>query len=188
VISHRDTTISSARRERFLHYNYPLEQLARSASTRFQLGFARMTMHLMPDLQDVVLEATPQGLKIFGAHELALAPVALAMRQIHGSDVQFDEPTVRLFYGDVIHEPIMWLRLALDGAYTERVIRDLVARSAEIDVVDWMGEPAIVRARAPLRRLLGYPSTLARLSDNAADLRMGLSHYAPIPPDPGKAA
>lgn len=188
MTSHRDATVDGARPERFPYSNYPIEQLARGANTRFQLGFARLTIHCLPDLEDVRVEATPQGLRIFGAHEPALAPAGLAIREMHASGVEFDQPTVRLFYGNVIHEPIMWLRVALDGAYIERAIQDLVARDAEVDEVEWMAEPAVVRARAPLRQLIGYPRALAGLSDDTADLRMGLSHYAPIRPDPEEAA
>lgn len=39
-----------------MYRDYPLEQLARSISTRFQMGFARMTMHLLPEFKEVVLE------------------------------------------------------------------------------------------------------------------------------------
>ena len=54
-----------------MYYEYPIEQFARSARTQFQLGFARMTMKLMPDFDDVVLEPSAQGLKILGASEMA---------------------------------------------------------------------------------------------------------------------
>ena len=51
-------------------YDYPIEQLARSARSRFQMGFARMTMHLLPEFKDIVLEPGAKGLKILGApHE-----------------------------------------------------------------------------------------------------------------------
>jgi hypothetical protein len=188
VTSHLDATIGGARPDRFLYYNYPIEQLARSARTRFQLGFARMTISLLPDLEDVIFEATPLGLNIFGAHETALHPAEAAIRELHGSDVAFDEPAMRLFHGEVVHEPIMWLRVHTGGTCTEAVIQDLVGRGAEIEEVDWMARPPLIRARAPLRKLLGYARTLADLSHSSADLRMGLSHYAPMPPPPGKAA
>jgi hypothetical protein len=37
-----------------MDYRYPIEQLARDTRTSFQMGFAGMTMHLMPELEDVV--------------------------------------------------------------------------------------------------------------------------------------
>ena len=43
------------------HAPYPIEQLARSAHTQFQIGFAKMTMRLMPAFDDVALEPTAEG-------------------------------------------------------------------------------------------------------------------------------
>ena len=95
---------------------------------------------------------------------------------------------MRLLYGEVVQEPIMWVHAATERNYTETVIHDLVTRGAEIEEVDWMAPLPVVRARAALRQLLGHPQTLAALSQNTAELRMWLSHYAPVPPSPGKAA
>jgi translation elongation factor EF-G len=67
-------------------------------------------------------------------------------------------------------------------------VQDLVGRGAFIEEVDWMAPQPVVRAKAPLRLLLGYPQSLATLTQNTAELRMWLSHYAPIPPEPGEAA
>ena len=79
-----------------VYYQYPIEQVARSARSRFQMGFARMTMHLLPEFEDIVLEPSAQGLKILGANELALATPGEAIRQIHQDDVELQEPRVRL--------------------------------------------------------------------------------------------
>jgi len=168
--------------------NYPIEQLARSTSTRFQVGFARMTMHLLPEFDGVVLEPSERGLKLVGTDETALAIPLDVIRQIHAGDVTFDAPQVRLIYGDVIQEPIMWVRASVGRNYVEDVIQDLVLRAAEIEEVDWLVVLPVVRARVPLRQLLGYSQALAALSHDTAELRMWLSHYAPVPPDPGKAA
>ena len=171
-----------------MYHEYPIEQLARSTSTRFQMGFARMTMHLLPEFKDTALEPSERGLKILATNETALALPGEVIRQIHAEDVEIEEPQVRLLYGDVVQEPIMWVRAGAERNYTEAVIHDLVTRGAEIEEVDWMAPLPVVRARAPLRQLLGYPQTLAALSENTAELRMWLSHYAPVPPGPGKAA
>ena len=171
-----------------MNHEYPIEQLARSTSTRFQMGFARMTMHLLPEFKEAALEPSDRGLKILATNEAALALPGEVIRQIHSEDVAIEEPQVRLLYGDVIQEPIMWVRAGTERNYTEAVIHDLVTRGAEIEEVDWMAPLPVVRARAPLRQLLGYPQTLAALSQNTAELHMWLSHYAPVPPGPGKAA
>jgi len=170
------------------HPAYPLEQVARSRSTRFQIGFARMTMHLLPRFENVLLEASEKGLRIYAASELALALPGEVMRRIHADDVDISEPQARLSYGTVVQEPIMWMRAAVPRTYCEPVVHHLIARGAAIDEVDWRAHSPVVRAKAPLRQLLGYPQSLEVLTGGAAQLEMGLSHYAPVPPEPGAAA
>jgi hypothetical protein len=171
-----------------MRHDYPIEQLARSTSTRFQMGFARMTMRLLPELEEVALEPSSEGLKILAANEAALAPPGELIRRIHAQHVEFDDPQVRLLYAGSLREPIMWVRAAVDRVRTESVIQDLVRRDADIDEVDWMAASPVVRARAPLRQLLGYRQSLTALAGKTAELRMWLSHWAPIPPGPGEAA
>jgi hypothetical protein len=168
-----------------MHYGYPIEQLARSAKSRFQMGFARMTLHLLPDFEDIVFEPSAQGLKILGANEIALANPGEVIRQIHKDDVELKAPRVRLLYDTTVREPVMWVRAAMPYRYAESVVQDLVSRGADIEEVDWMLPDPVVRAKAPLRLLLGYPQALATLSRNTADLRMWLSHYAPVRPEFG---
>jgi translation elongation factor EF-G len=152
------------------------------------MGFARMTMHLLPTFEDVVLEPLERGLKLVATDETALAVPRDVIRQIHAGDVKFEAPQVRFLYGDVIQEPIMWVRVSVRRTYVEDVIQDLVLRGGEIEEVDWLAAPPVVRARVRLQRLLGYPQALAALSHGTSELRMWLSHYAPVPPDPGNAA
>jgi hypothetical protein len=45
---------------------YPIEQVARSERSRFQIGFARLTMHMLPDLKDAAYETSSEGLRILG--------------------------------------------------------------------------------------------------------------------------
>jgi hypothetical protein len=171
-----------------MYDEYPIEQLARSTITRFQMGFARMTMHLLPEFEEVVLEPSERGLKVIATDETALAMPRDVIRQIHAGDVKFEAPQVRLLYGDVAQEPIMWVRASVGRTHVENVIQDLVVRGGEIEEVDWLAGPPVVRARVPLRQLLGYPDALAALSHDTAELRMWLSHHAPVPPEPGNAA
>ncbi len=167
---------------------YPIELLARSRSTRFQMGFARMTMHLAPALKDVAFEASDEGLRILAASEMELALPGEVVRQIHGDDVELGVPQVRYLPGEPLQEPVMWARVTVLRQHTEPALHDLITRSAVIDEVDWSACRPTIRARAPLRALLGYPKALAVLTRGTADLSMWLSHYAPVPPDPGKAA
>jgi hypothetical protein len=120
----------------FMYYDYPIEQLARSATTQFQTGFARMTVHLIPEFHDAVLEPSAEGLKILGASEVALTMPGKIIRQIHADDVQLNEPRVRLVYDKELREPVMWARASVEYDYAEAVVQDLVGRGAEIREVD----------------------------------------------------
>ena len=100
---------------RVTSHAYPIEQLARSTETRFQMGFARMTMHLLPNFKEVALEPSTHGLRILASNESALVRPVEVIRQIH-AQVEFGEPQVRLLYGRVVEEPVMWVRAATERA------------------------------------------------------------------------
>jgi hypothetical protein len=164
-----------------MNERYPIEQLARSARTRFQTGFAHMTMQRMPPFEGAALEPAAHGLRILGINEMALVAPRDFIRHMHEHEVLLDEPTVRdVRYGRELWEPVMCVRVSIDAAHAEAAIHDLVARRSSIDCVDWLHNPVVIHAQAPLRTLLGYPDALAQRSEHTADLKMWLSHYAPI--------
>jgi hypothetical protein len=167
-----------------MYYEYPIEQLAQSARTRFQMGFARMTMHLMPKFDDILLEPSEQGLMIFGTSEMALLSPGEVIRQIHVDEVKLEEPRVRLLHGTDVREPVMWVHACVGHRYAEAVVQELITRDAAIESVDWVLSKPSILAKAPLRCLLGYPQTLVKLSQDTADLKMWLSHYAVVPSGP----
>jgi predicted membrane GTPase involved in stress response len=188
VITRFDPGATAAAAYELRHPEYPIEQLARSRSTRFQRGFARMSMHLAPELQDVLFDAGDDGLRILAASELALALPVEVIRQMHAGEVEFGEPQVRLLHGTSVQEPVMGLRAAVPRPQTEAALHELITRGACIEEVDWFACKPTIRACAPLRMLLGYPKTLLALTRGQADLSMWLMHYAPVPPDPRKAS
>ena len=106
------------------------------------------------------------------------------IRHIHEHEVELKEPRVRLLYDAVVRKPIMWVHATVGDTDTEAVVRDLVARDARIESVDWRHPQILVRAQAPLRNLLGYSQALSTLSKDVTDLKMWLSHYAALPPGP----
>jgi len=170
-----------------MRQEYPVEQLARSKRSRFQLAFARMTMRLLPEFKEALLEPSHDGLKILATSEQALTLPGEVIRELHADGVEFEEPQVRLLHGEQPQQPIMWVRVATDRIHTEDVVQSLIRRGAQFDEVDWLLARPVVRARAPLRALLGYPDELAALTQDSADLRMWLSHYESLPP-PGNVA
>ena len=164
-----------------MYYDYPIEQLARSSTTRFQMGFARLTMHLMPQLEDVALEPSTQGLKILAANEMALQAPCEIICQIHVRDVELRRPRVRLRYDTAVREPIMWVRAAVDARCAEQVLQDLIARNAEIEEVDWREPVTIVRAKAPPARLSAGVVSTRETHAGAEDVAESLPERTPGP-------
>lgn len=134
-----------------------------------------------------MLEPSEKGLIILASNEEALAPPRDVIRQIHDADVEISEPRVRFRYCEAIQEPIMWVRAQSECTFTEAVLHELITREAQIEQVEGLAALPVVRTRAPLRRLLRCSNALAPLSRDTAKLRTWFSHYAPLPPDPGKA-
>ena len=162
-----------------MHDDYPIEQVVRHARSRFQIGFARLTMHMLPDLDDVAYEPSFEGLRILGASELALETPGDIVRQIHAGEVEFEAPRVRLAYHGQVYEPVMGVRASIGEADVAPVVEDLLERGAKLEEIDRRHGRATVRATGRLRVLLGYPRALAHFSDDGTDLAMWLSHYAP---------
>jgi predicted membrane GTPase involved in stress response len=157
--------------------SYPVEQIARHVRTRFQIGFARLTTRMLPDLDDVAYEASGEGLRILGASELALKTPGEIVRQIHGDDVVLEAPRVRLAYRGRACEPVMGMRASVSEAHAPRVVQDLLDRGASIEEIAFAHGRCTVRALGRLRLLLGFPDALMHLSDDTSDLVMWLSHY-----------
>jgi len=157
--------------------SYPIEQIARNVRTRFQIGFARLTMQMLPDLDDVAYEASGEGLRMLGASELALKIPGEIVRQMHGDDVVLEAPRVRLAYRGRVCEPLMGVRATMSEAHAPRVVQDLLDRGVRIEEIAYAHGRCTVRALGRLRLLLGYPGALMHLSDETSELVMWLSHY-----------
>jgi predicted membrane GTPase involved in stress response len=174
-------TRTLGRETRALVYDdYPVEQVARSRRARFQLGFARLTMHLLPSIDGVAYEPSSEGLRILATDETALGVPGEIVRQIHDDDVELDAPRVRLTMRGRPCEPVMNVRLTVPEERAAAVVADLAGRDARIDEIDCVHGRATVRAVGPLRNLLGYPEALVHLGGRPEELAMWLSHYTPV--------
>ncbi|MGE5524272.1 MAG: hypothetical protein ACM3SS_11185 [Rhodospirillaceae bacterium] len=173
-----------------MYYRYPIERIATTPHTRFQTGFARMAMYLMPELSDVVYEATILGLRILGSDESALVKPSNILQQIYGNEITLTKPRVRMLRdAQGVKEPIMNVRISAPPSTEDGILVDLYRRSAVIQERDRQPAAVVVRAQAPLRAILGYHATLSALTEGRAELWTWLSHYErlPDPPDGGAA-
>lgn len=172
-----------------MHYQFPIEQIATTSQTRFQSGFARMAMYLLPKLDDVTYEPTSVGLRILGSDESALVIPAEILTQIYGEEIRLSKPRIRMVRDtDGVKEPVMNIRVSAPVSVKDRVLDDLSKRQSSIQEVDQQPESVVIRGQAPLRALLGYRQVLAGMTANTANLWVWLSHYARVSPPDGDAA
>ena len=174
-----------------VHSEFPLERLAQLASNPFQIGFARQVMRMLDPSHLIAYEAAQDGLLMRAQNEEALArPVAL-LRDVYGDDLVLLPPQVRyMSLGNRPYEPIMLLRVRTAPRHLDAVREDLVAREATLLEEHARPSVCVLRAEAPLRKLLGYGEALAKLSEGAALHWIWLDRYAPMtsPPPDGQAA
>ena len=170
-----------------MHFQYPLETLARRREAASQLAFAREATHALPDSDEVLFEPIDRGLAIFAANESALARPVAVLRDIYGERIEVRRPKVRYMPGDPPHEPVMHVRIASRREWAGPVLRELRLRGATVIEECIRPRIAIVRAEAPLAQLLGLPARIDAITGGEAECAIRLVRYAPLPPD-GEAA
>ena len=173
-----------------MHENYPLERHCSRRGEPFQFGFARKAMQVLPQDEETAFEPGPRGLLILAETEMALERAAKRLAEVYGDSVRIGPPTVRYRHGARTEEPHMGLRVLCAPEHYEAVRQDLRMRHATILDAEVNRNFGIVRARAPLAALLGYPGKLAQLTCGHGQLVMWLSHYEVLedPPPAGSAA
>lgn len=161
-----------------IHSEFPIEQLAQLASSAFQIGFARQVMSMLSTSDLVAYEATHGGLYIRAQNEETLArPVAL-LRDLYREELVLQPLRIRyMSLGNRPYEPLMLLRVRVPPRYRETVRDDLLEREALLLEEHVRSSVSVLRAEAPLRRLLGYGADLATLTDRQALYWIWLDRY-----------
>jgi len=160
-----------------MFYQLPLERLARHRGSRPQLDFAREALLALHESDDARYEATERGLEMYAAHEEALAQPVAVLHDRFGDLVDIRPPRVRCLPGHPLQQPVMALRVIVRREHSLAAIHELRARNARIEEECQRGRTVIIRARAPLRDLLGLGERLATLTGGTAQHAMRLSHY-----------
>ena len=148
-----------------VYSEFPVEQLARLASSPFQIGFARQAMRTLAPSDTLAFEATQEGLLMRAQNEDALTkPIALLLG-LYRDNLVLPPPRVRyLSLGDRPYEPIMLLRVRTAPRHWAVVHDDAVAflrETSDERVLVLVARGAWPGAHLP-RRLLaeGGPQTL----------------------------
>ncbi|MBL0141856.1 MAG: hypothetical protein IPP91_07235 [Betaproteobacteria bacterium] len=162
-----------------MHFQLPLERMARHRNRASQLVFAREALTSLDETDDSRFEPTPRGLAMFAAHEDSLERPVAVLLQRYGEAVEIRPPRVRCLPGHPLQEPVMALRVTVRREYSLSVLQELRHRDVRLEEECIRGQAVVLRARAPLRVLLGLGERLAALSRGTAQHAMRLSHYAP---------
>ena len=145
-----------------VYSEFPVEQLARLASSPFQIGFARQAMRTLAPSDFIAFEATQDGLLMRAQNEDALAKPLTLLRDLYRDNLV-------LRHWAVVHD-------------------DLASREATLLEEHVRPSVCVLRAEAPLRKLLGYGEALAKLSGGTALHWIWLDRYVPMDDPPGGRA
>lgn len=162
-----------------MHFQYPLETLARRRARVAQLDFARKARGLLEDSDDALFQPTDRGLVILAAHEEALEAPRRLLQDLFGDEVEVRRPRVRRLPGEPSCEPVMHVRVTARREHAPALVAELRRRGARILEECLRSRVFIVRAEAPLAALLGFPAWLAELSDGLAAASIRLLRYVP---------
>lgn len=173
-----------------MHPEFPLERTCFHRYDPFQLTFARHALQLLPDDDRAFFEASHRGLVLRAETEAALERPIEILKDYYGNQISIGRATVRHHQGSTLEEPHMVVRVRCNPEHFESIIADLTTRNAVVLDTEMQPTFCVVRATAPLARLLGYAQSLADLTGKSAHEVMWLSHYAPVQASspPGGAA
>jgi len=168
-------------RERSIHHpEYPLELVCRHLYQPFQLKFARQAEQLLTEHAELGVVCSHEGLTIRGETEEILNGAVEALRAFYGSQLHVGRATIRYHYATTLEEPWMGLRIRCAPRHIDAIKADLTMRHASIIGSERHSRIGVIHASAPLSRLIGYASDLAKLTCAEAQQLMCLSHYAPV--------
>jgi hypothetical protein len=163
-----------------MYFQFPLETVVSRRAAADQLSFAREASRLLTDSDEVMYEPVERGLAILAANESALREPRLILRDRYGELVDMKRPSVRYVPGEPVLEPIMHVRVTARREYAAALLAELRRRDARILEECVRSRMLIVRAEAPLARLLGLPAFIDEATDATAMHSIRLVRYAPI--------
>lgn len=165
---------------------YPLERVCTRLGEADQELFAREAVALLRDRTELQAEATSRGVVLAAETEEIMEAAVASLAARFGATLRVGPPNVRLQRRLGLEQPWMGLRARVPAVRAGAVERELRAREARIVACEPGGEGAVIlRAFAPLRRLLGFGAALAVLTAGTGRHESWLSHYEPLEPPPG---
>jgi hypothetical protein len=163
-----------------MYFQFPLEALVRRRAAADQLAFAREASGVLGDFDEVRCEPVDRGLTILAAHEVALQEPRRILRDLYGDFVEILQPRVRYVAGEPTQEPVMHVRITTRREHAAALLAELRLRGARMLEECIRSRTFIVRAEAPLARLLGLPARIDEVTEGHAMHSIRLIRYEPV--------
>lgn len=119
---------------------------------------------------------------IHAASESALREARELLRQVHGGRITLGETSVHTFVdarGERV-EPVMFTRVSAGRDHAVPLLEILKDRGADVQEVELQWDRSVIRAEAPLARLIGSEEAVQELTAGQARFLSWLARYAPV--------
>lgn len=126
---------------------------------------------------------------IHAASESALREACELLRQVHGGRITLGGISVHTFVdasGERV-EPVMFTRVSAGRDHAVPLLEILKHRGADVQEVELQWDRSVIRAEAPLARLIGSEEAVRELTAGQAHFLSWLARYAPVS-TPGEGA
>lgn len=164
-----------------------VQVLLRHRKETLTLEFAQSAMRIVTASDSYLACPVGAGLLLYGVNEQCLSrPLADLHERYHGCLDQIG-PCARLIEEGGLLEPLMHVRVRVHLEHVDAVKRELLLRDARIleqDVVALRYQApreGVLRARATMERLIGFPAALQAIAGGTAQHLIALDCYEPVP-------
>lgn len=127
---------------------------------------------------------------IHAASESALREARDLVRQVHGGGIALGGTSVHTFVdasGERV-EPVMFTRVSAGRDHAVPLLEILKDRGADVQEVELQWDRSVIRAEAPLARLIGSEEAVQELTAGQAHFLSWLARYVPVKTPAGATA
>lgn len=119
---------------------------------------------------------------IHAASESALREARDLLRQVHGGRIALGGTSVHTFVdaSGARVEPVMFTRVSAGRDHAMPLLEILKDRGADVQEVELQWDRSVIRAEAPLARLIGSEEAVQELTAGQAHVVSWLARYVPV--------
>ncbi|RYY99279.1 MAG: hypothetical protein EOO24_17525 [Comamonadaceae bacterium] len=171
-------------RDRLDHF--PLRQVVGIDCAQERVAGRRGTLDWLSRSGRYQVAGHGAGAMILAAGEFALAEAQVVLRQACGDALRFGSVAVHTYADDEgrVMAPVMFLRIDTPRAHGRGLLRLLNDRSIAPREVEVQRARTLIRAEAPLARLLGVERAIGEFTDGSAHTMCWLLRYDAAAPEP----